>query len=277
MKGFLYVGIPSPSTAFINRRLLLASWSTARYMVDPFRLFFAARMSSRDPCLKYARPPATTKAPTSIPFRLSCVSQAFFSASTSSTSAWATLSMPGQSASSITSHSCLPSWSPRGSNPCCIGLMISPGKVFTSSWRPSRCSTLIWKPHRASTREIVRSMKRSAPFRLKSLCSCCLTAKTTSPVSASGCSSAISRKTILCPSGKPFWTCTSNTSLSCLVWKDLPLPPHALQDDCICWIIGPIRMTSTFTPLPPHSEQVTIPFCLSMTCRVMAIFFTCPV
>mmetsp|Transcript_39631 Transcript_39631/g.91997 ORF Transcript_39631/g.91997 Transcript_39631/m.91997 type:complete len:220 (-) Transcript_39631:508-1167(-) len=217
-----------------------------------------------------------TKTPTSIPLRLSCVSQAFFKVSTSVVSAWATLSMFGQSASSMTSHSILLSLSARGSNPCSIGLMISPGEVLMNSVRPSRCSTDIWKPQRASTREIVRSMYKSAPFRLNSLCSCCLTTKITSPVSASGCSSAISRKTSLCPSGEPFWTCTSNTSLSCLVLKDFPLPPHEPQADCICWIIGPIRITSTLTPRPSHSEQVTTPFCLSMTCRVMAIFLVCP-
>mmetsp|Transcript_89542 Transcript_89542/g.248666 ORF Transcript_89542/g.248666 Transcript_89542/m.248666 type:complete len:205 (+) Transcript_89542:425-1039(+) len=204
MKGFLYVGIPSSVTAFITRRSFLALGSTARYMVQPLRALFAARISSRVPCLKYARPPVTTKTPTSMPFRLSCVSHAFLSVSTSPVSACATVSMSGQSVSSITSHSILPSLSASGSNPCIIGLMISPGEVLTKSLRPSKCSITSWKPQRASTREMFRSMKRSAPFLLNSLCSCCLRTKITSPVSASGCSSAISRNTTLCPSGDPF-------------------------------------------------------------------------
>mmetsp|Transcript_107105 Transcript_107105/g.313222 ORF Transcript_107105/g.313222 Transcript_107105/m.313222 type:complete len:270 (-) Transcript_107105:509-1318(-) len=268
--------MPSSFTAFIMRRSFLAFGSAAKYIVQPFRGFLAARISSLEPCLKCALPFATTKTPTSMPFRLSCVSHAFFSVSTSVVSACATFSMSGQSASSMTSHSILPSLSANGSKPCIMGLMISPGEVLTRSFRPSRCSRPSSKPQSASTREMRRSTKRSAPLRLNSLCSCCLITKLTSPVSASGCSSAISRKTTLWPSGEPFWICTSRTSRSCFVLKLFPLPPQAPHADCICWIMGPMRMTSTFTPRPSHSWQETTPLCLSMTCRVMAIFLVWP-
>mmetsp|Transcript_21309 Transcript_21309/g.48685 ORF Transcript_21309/g.48685 Transcript_21309/m.48685 type:complete len:281 (-) Transcript_21309:289-1131(-) len=211
-----------------------------------------------------------------MPFLFSCVSHAFFRVSTSVVSAWATLSTSGQSASSMTSHSILPSLSANGSKPFIIGLTISPGEVLMRSLRPSRCSRLSSKPQSASTRLMSRSTYRSAPFLLKTLCSCCLIVNTTSPVSASGCSSAISRKVTLCPSGEPFCMWTSRTSRSCFVLKLLPLPPQELHADCICWIMGPIRMTSTLTPRPSQSEQVTTPFFLSMTCRVMAIFLVCP-
>mmetsp|Transcript_27641 Transcript_27641/g.86220 ORF Transcript_27641/g.86220 Transcript_27641/m.86220 type:complete len:214 (-) Transcript_27641:169-810(-) len=158
MKGFLYVGMPSPLSAFSMRRWLLAFGSATTYMVQPFLVLLAARISSRGACLKYARPPEITKTPTSMPLRLSCVSQAFFSVSTSVVSACATLSMSGQSASSITSHSSLPSLSAKGSKPWGMGLTISPGAVLMKSFRPSRCSRLSSKPQRASTREMLRSM-----------------------------------------------------------------------------------------------------------------------
>mmetsp|Transcript_66952 Transcript_66952/g.193884 ORF Transcript_66952/g.193884 Transcript_66952/m.193884 type:complete len:213 (-) Transcript_66952:490-1128(-) len=211
-----------------------------------------------------------------MPLRFNCVSHAFFNMSTSVVSAWATLSRPGQSQSSKTSHSDLLSWAAKGSKPCAIGFTISPGLVLMSSRRPSRCVTSSVKPHSASTREILRSMNRSAPRRLNTGCSCSFRTKTTSPVSASGCSSAISRKLTLWPSGEPFWMCTSKISRSCFVWKLLPLPPHAPHEDCICWIMGPILMTSTFTPRPSHCLHSCTPFFLSMTCRVMAIFFVVP-
>mmetsp|Transcript_34018 Transcript_34018/g.97744 ORF Transcript_34018/g.97744 Transcript_34018/m.97744 type:complete len:218 (-) Transcript_34018:294-947(-) len=145
-----------------------------------------------------------------------------------------------------------------------------------SSLRPSRCVSSISKPQSASTREIRRSMKRSAPLRLKSACSCCFSTKTTSPASASGCSSAFSAKVTLWPSGEPFWMCTSNTSRSCFVLKLLPLPPQELHSDCICWIMGPMRTTSIFTPRPSQSPHSWTPPFLSMTCRVMAIFLAVP-
>mmetsp|Transcript_172407 Transcript_172407/g.552666 ORF Transcript_172407/g.552666 Transcript_172407/m.552666 type:complete len:216 (-) Transcript_172407:302-949(-) len=141
-----------------------------------------------------------------------------------------------------------------------------------SSLRPSKCVSSISKPHSASTREIRRSMKRSAPLRLKSACSCCFRTNRTSPVSASGCSSAISRNCTLCPSGEPFWMCTSKTSRSCFVLKDLPLPPHAPHCDCICCIMGPMRTTSTLTPRPSQAWHSWTPRALSMTWRVIAIF-----
>mmetsp|Transcript_66957 Transcript_66957/g.193900 ORF Transcript_66957/g.193900 Transcript_66957/m.193900 type:complete len:216 (-) Transcript_66957:61-708(-) len=145
-----------------------------------------------------------------------------------------------------------------------------------SNFLPSRCVNSKHKPHSASISDMFRSIKRSAPLRLKTACSCCFRTKTTSPGSASGCSSAMSRNMTLWPSGEPFWMCTSKTSRSCFVWKLFPLPPHALHWDCICWIMGPIRMTSTFTPRPSHCLQSCTPFFLSMTCRVMAIFFVAP-
>mmetsp|Transcript_3453 Transcript_3453/g.8733 ORF Transcript_3453/g.8733 Transcript_3453/m.8733 type:complete len:205 (-) Transcript_3453:776-1390(-) len=196
-KGFLNVGMPSPLTAFIMRSDLLASGSDTTYMVWPLRGFFAASASSREACLKYARWPSTTKTPTSIPFLLSCVSTAFFRVSMSVVSPWATLSRPGQSLSSKTSHSVLDSPSASGSKLASMGFTISPGAVLMSSFRPSRCVMSSSKPQSASTREIFFSMNKSAPFRLKMGCSCCLQTKMTSPVSASGCSSAISRKGIL--------------------------------------------------------------------------------
>mmetsp|Transcript_55461 Transcript_55461/g.144692 ORF Transcript_55461/g.144692 Transcript_55461/m.144692 type:complete len:202 (+) Transcript_55461:578-1183(+) len=201
-----------------------------------------------------------------MPLRFSCVSHAFFKVSTSVVSAWATLSMLGQSMSSMTSHSvALPSSFARGSKPCAIGFTISPGEVLMSSLRPSKCVSSSSKPQRASTKEILRSMNKSAPLRLKSACSCCFNTKITSPASASGCSSAISRKGTLCWSGEPFWMCTSNTSRSCFVLKLLPLPPQELHCDCICWIIGPMRTTSTFTPRPLQSLHSCTPRFLSMT------------
>mmetsp|Transcript_71279 Transcript_71279/g.221103 ORF Transcript_71279/g.221103 Transcript_71279/m.221103 type:complete len:245 (-) Transcript_71279:486-1220(-) len=211
-----------------------------------------------------------------MPLRFNCVSHAFFSVSTSAVSACATHSRDSQSVFSNTSHSILFCWSASGSNPWVMGFTSSPGAVFTRSCRPSRCLISSSKPQRASTREILRSRKRSAPLRLKSACSACFNTKMTSPVSASGCSSAISRNTTLWPSGEPFCTSTSRTSRSCIVLKDLPWPPQAPQADCICWIMGPMRMTSTFTPRPSHSWQLVTPFFLSMTCRVMAIFFVWP-
>mmetsp|Transcript_89541 Transcript_89541/g.248657 ORF Transcript_89541/g.248657 Transcript_89541/m.248657 type:complete len:275 (+) Transcript_89541:291-1115(+) len=220
--GFLYVGMPSSFTAFIIRKDFFASGSETMYMVQPRRVFLEARASSRVHCLKYAREPSTTKTPTSMPLRFSCVSQAFFRVSTSVVSACATLSILGQSESSMTSHSVLPSSLARGSKPWLIGLTISPGDVFTSSFLPSKCVIPISKPQSASTSEILRSINRSAPFRLNSVCSCCFKTKITSPASASGCSSAISRKTTLWLSGEPFWICTSNTSRSCFVVKDFP-------------------------------------------------------
>mmetsp|Transcript_66950 Transcript_66950/g.193876 ORF Transcript_66950/g.193876 Transcript_66950/m.193876 type:complete len:305 (-) Transcript_66950:214-1128(-) len=211
-----------------------------------------------------------------MPLRFNWVSHAFFNVSTSVVSACATLSMLGQSQSSRTSHSVLDSLSANGSKPCAIGRTISPGLVLTINFRPSRCVTSRVKPQSASTSEIFRSMKRSAPLRLKTGCSCSLRTNTTSPVSASGCSSAISRKLTLWPSGAPFWMCTSKISRSCLVWKLLPFPPQASHEDCTCWIIGPIFMTWTFTPRPSHCLHSWTPFFLSMTCRVMAIFFVVP-
>mmetsp|Transcript_86083 Transcript_86083/g.186012 ORF Transcript_86083/g.186012 Transcript_86083/m.186012 type:complete len:319 (-) Transcript_86083:321-1277(-) len=246
------------------------------YIVQPFRVFLAARISSRLPCLKYARLPSTTKQPTSMPLRFSWVSHAFFKVSTSVVSAWATLSMLGQSQSSITSHSDFPSLVASGSKPCDMGLTISPGDVLMSSLRPSRCLSSISKPQSASTSEIFRSMKRSAPLLLKSACSCCLRTKMTSPGSASGCSSAISRNCTLWLSGQPFWMCTSSTSRSRLVLKLLPLPPHWPHCCCICWIIGPMRMTSMRWPRPSHALHSCTPFCLSMTSLVMAIFLVAP-
>mmetsp|Transcript_81688 Transcript_81688/g.189736 ORF Transcript_81688/g.189736 Transcript_81688/m.189736 type:complete len:247 (-) Transcript_81688:502-1242(-) len=245
-------------------------------MVWPRRVLFAASASSREHCLKKAREPSTTKTPTSMPLRFSCVSQAFFNVSTSVVSACATLSMLGQSVSSSTSQSCLISSLAKGSKPWVMGLTISPGEVLMSSFLPSKWVSDSSKPHRASTSEILRSMNKSAPFRLNSLCSCCFRTKITSPASASGCSSAISRKVTLWLSGEPFWMCTSSTSRSCFVLKDLPWPPQAPQADCICWIMGPMRMTSTRTPRPSHSRHSCTPFFLSMTCRVIAIFLEAP-
>mmetsp|Transcript_52935 Transcript_52935/g.136739 ORF Transcript_52935/g.136739 Transcript_52935/m.136739 type:complete len:270 (-) Transcript_52935:549-1358(-) len=268
--------MPSSFTAFIILKDFLDSGSGRMYIVAPFRVFFAASASSRLHCLKYARLPSTTKQPTSMPFRLSCVSHAFFRVSTSVVSAWATLSMLGQSQSSMASHSVFASSLARGSKPCAIGLTISPGDVLISSFRPSRCVSSISKPQRASTSEILRSMKRSAPLLLKTECSCCFRTKLTSPASASGCSSAISRKVTLWLSGEPFWMCTSRISRSCFVVKALPLPPQEPHADCICCIMGPMRMTSTLTPRPPQSRHSCTPFFLSMTWRVMAIFFVAP-
>mmetsp|Transcript_89629 Transcript_89629/g.278946 ORF Transcript_89629/g.278946 Transcript_89629/m.278946 type:complete len:309 (+) Transcript_89629:258-1184(+) len=253
--GFLYVGMPSSLTAFIILKDFFASGSDTTYMVWPFRVFLADIASSREQVLKYARDPSMTKAPTSMPLRFSCVSQAFLRVSASVMSACATLSRLGQSQSSKTSHDVFASSLARGSKPWDMGFTISPGEVLMNSFLPSRCVRDISKPQRASTREILRSMKRSAPFRLKSACSCCFRTKTTSPASASGCSSAISRKTTLWPSGEPFWMCTSRTSRSCLVWKLLPCPPQAPQALCICWIMGPMRTTWTVTPRPSHSRH----------------------
>mmetsp|Transcript_63613 Transcript_63613/g.166600 ORF Transcript_63613/g.166600 Transcript_63613/m.166600 type:complete len:272 (+) Transcript_63613:608-1423(+) len=247
------------------------------YIVQPFFVFLAARISSRVPCLKKERWPSTTKQPTSMPLRFSCVSHAFFRVSTSVVSAWATLSMLGQSQSSITSHSVFPSPGlSSGSKPCAMGLTMSPGAVLMSNFRPSRCVSSSSKPQSASTSEILRSTKRSAPLLLKSACSCCFRTKTTSPASASGCSSAISRNVTLWLSGAPFWMCTSSTSRSRLVVKLLPLPPQWPQGDCICWIIGPMRTTCTTWPRPSHALHSFTPFCLSMTSRVMAIFLATP-
>mmetsp|Transcript_49719 Transcript_49719/g.140160 ORF Transcript_49719/g.140160 Transcript_49719/m.140160 type:complete len:282 (-) Transcript_49719:321-1166(-) len=212
-----------------------------------------------------------------MPLRLSCVSHAFFSVSMSAVSACATLSMSGQSWSGSSSHSILPSSSlASGSNPCVIGFTISPGDVLMSSCLPSRCVSSSSKPHSASTSEMSRWTNRSAPFRRSSAWSACFSTKTTSPVSASGCSSAMLWKTTLWPSGEPFWMWTSRISRSCFLEKDFPFPPHALHADCICWTIGPIRTTSTFTPRPSQWPQVWTPFFLSMTCRVIAIFFVAP-
>mmetsp|Transcript_172405 Transcript_172405/g.552654 ORF Transcript_172405/g.552654 Transcript_172405/m.552654 type:complete len:281 (-) Transcript_172405:302-1144(-) len=207
-----------------------------------------------------------------MPLRFNCVSQAFFNVSTSVVSACATFSIPGQSQSSMTSQSVLPSSVDRGSKPCAMGFTISPGAVLINNLRPSKCVSSSSKPQRASTREILRSMKRSAPLRLKTACSCCLRTKTTSPVSASGCSSAISRNCTLVPSVEPFWMCTSKISFSCLVLKLLPWPPQAPHCDCICWIMGPMRMTSILTPRPSHTWHCWTPRALSMTWRVIAIF-----
>mmetsp|Transcript_2448 Transcript_2448/g.7004 ORF Transcript_2448/g.7004 Transcript_2448/m.7004 type:complete len:266 (-) Transcript_2448:342-1139(-) len=211
-----------------------------------------------------------------MPLRFNCVSHAFFNVSTSVVSAWATLSMLGQSASSITSHSVLLSSRAMGSKPWAIGFTISPGLVLMSNFLPSKCVTSKVKPQSASTRDIFLSMKRSAPLRLKTGCSSGFSTKMTSPVSASGCSSAISRNTTLWPSGEPFCTCTSMISRSDFVLKLLPAPPHELHCDCICWIIGPMRTTSTLTPRPSQDWQCCTPFFLSMTCLVMAIFFVHP-
>mmetsp|Transcript_49918 Transcript_49918/g.108520 ORF Transcript_49918/g.108520 Transcript_49918/m.108520 type:complete len:201 (-) Transcript_49918:508-1110(-) len=200
-----------------------------------------------------------------MPLRFNCVSHAFFSTSMSVVSAWATLSMPGQSKSSITSHSVLDSSLASGSKPCAMGLTISPGCVLMRSFLPSRCVISISKPQSASTSEMLRSMKRSAPFLLKVSCSCCFRTKTTSPASADGCSSAISRKTTLWLSGEPFCMCTSSTSLSCLVVKDFPVPLQELHGDCICWIIGPVRITSILIPWPSQSRHSCTPFFLSTT------------
>mmetsp|Transcript_172402 Transcript_172402/g.552637 ORF Transcript_172402/g.552637 Transcript_172402/m.552637 type:complete len:274 (-) Transcript_172402:332-1153(-) len=201
---------------------------------------------------------------------------AFLRVSTSVVSACATFSIPGQSLSSMTSQSVVPSSEDSGSKPLAMGLMISPGAVLTNNLRPSRCVSSSSTPHRASTNEILRSTNKSAPLRLKSACSCCFSTKTTSPASASGCSSAFSAKVTLWPSGEPFWMCTSNTSRSCFVLKLLPLPPQEPHCDCICWIMGPMRMTSTFTPRPSQSPHTWTPRFLSMTCRVMAIFLVAP-
>mmetsp|Transcript_42976 Transcript_42976/g.91625 ORF Transcript_42976/g.91625 Transcript_42976/m.91625 type:complete len:213 (-) Transcript_42976:515-1153(-) len=211
-----------------------------------------------------------------MPFRFNCVSTAFLRVSMSVVSACATFWMEGQSQSSITSQSVLLSCFARGSKPCAMGFTISPGAVLINSFRPSRCVSSISKPQSASTRDILRSMKRSAPFLLKSACSCCFRTNITSPASASGCSSAISRKGIFWLSDEPFWICTSSTSRSCFVPKDLPVPLQEPQCDCICWIIGPMRMTSTFTPRPSHSRHSCTPFFLSITCRVIAIFLEAP-
>mmetsp|Transcript_101672 Transcript_101672/g.180577 ORF Transcript_101672/g.180577 Transcript_101672/m.180577 type:complete len:280 (-) Transcript_101672:462-1301(-) len=268
--------MPSSLTAFMSRKLAFASLSATTYIVLPFLDFFAPIASSRVHCLKYAPRPSTTKQPTSMPFRFNCVSHAFFSVSTSVVCASATLSSDGASKSSKASHSVLSSSFANGSNPCDMGFTISPGKVLIFSFLPSRWVISISKPHKASTREIFRSMKRSAPFRLKSACSCCFSTKITSPASASGCSSAISLKGTLCPSGEPFWMCTSRTSRSCFMLKDLPCPPQLSHGACICWIIGPIRMTSILTPRPSQMRHSDTPFFLSMTWRVMAIFFVAP-
>mmetsp|Transcript_66951 Transcript_66951/g.193881 ORF Transcript_66951/g.193881 Transcript_66951/m.193881 type:complete len:340 (-) Transcript_66951:58-1077(-) len=268
--------MPSSFTAFIILKLAFASGSETTYIVEPFFDFFAARASSRVHCLKYARRSSTTKHPTSRPLRLSWVSHAFFKVSMSVVSAWATLSMLGQSQFSITSQSVLFSCGAKGSKPCAIGFTISPGLVFTNNFRPSRCVNSKVNPQSASTKEILRSMNKSAPLRLNTECSCCLRTKTTSPASASGCSSAISRNVTLWLSGEPFWMCTSNTSRSVFVWKLLPFPPQAPHCDCICWIIGPMRTTSMRTPRPSHCLHSCMPFFLSMTDRVIAIFLVAP-
>mmetsp|Transcript_50557 Transcript_50557/g.159167 ORF Transcript_50557/g.159167 Transcript_50557/m.159167 type:complete len:224 (+) Transcript_50557:163-834(+) len=157
MKGFLYVGMPSPLNAFSMRRWLLAFGSATTYMVQPFLVLLAARISSRGACLKYARPPEITKTPTSMPLRLSCVSQAFLRVSTSVLSACATKSRDSQSQSSKTSHSIFEDSSARGSKPRAMGLTSSPGAVFTRSLRSSRCLISSSTPQSASTREILRS------------------------------------------------------------------------------------------------------------------------
>mmetsp|Transcript_36357 Transcript_36357/g.86963 ORF Transcript_36357/g.86963 Transcript_36357/m.86963 type:complete len:204 (-) Transcript_36357:34-645(-) len=136
--GFLYVGIPSSFTALIIRSCALAFGSASTYIVAPFFGCFAAKTSSREACLKKARPPRMTKQPTSMPLRLSWVSHAFLSVSTSAASACATKSTDSQSQSSNASHSIFPLSCASGSTPLAMGFTSSPGALFTSSFRPSR-------------------------------------------------------------------------------------------------------------------------------------------
>mmetsp|Transcript_101926 Transcript_101926/g.183883 ORF Transcript_101926/g.183883 Transcript_101926/m.183883 type:complete len:303 (-) Transcript_101926:1037-1945(-) len=278
MNGFFKVGMPSSFTAFIILWPFLAFGSEMTYIVLPFPGLLPSMASSRVHCLKEAPRPSTTKVPTSMPLRFSCFSQASFKTSMSFVSARATFSTPGQSQSSKVSHSVLAdSPSSSGLKPLAIGFTISPGEVLMMSLRPSRWTSSIWKPQRASTREMSLSMYKSAPFLLKMSCGCSFSIKFTSPVSASGCSSAFSRNTTLWLSVAPFWTTTSSTSRSDFDLKDLPCPPHSWHADCICWIMGPIRITCTVTPRPSHPAHFCTPFFLSTTCRVIAIFLVTPV
>merc|ERR1719450_1184392 len=136
------------------------------------------------------------------------------------------------------------------------------------SVRPSSAVISMLKPHSASESEIVRSMNRSSPLRLKSECGCSCSTKTTSPASPSGISSAFSEKWILCWSGEPLGMWTSSVSCTFCCLKMVPRPPHSSQCFCTCWIIGPIRIVWILTPWPPHELHRSTPRCLSITLRV---------
>ena len=69
------------------------------------------------------------------------------------------------------------------------GFITDPGALWTLNFDPSRKSTVKSHPARDSRRLISFSIKRSAPFLLKTLCGCSFTTIQTSPASLSGCSS----------------------------------------------------------------------------------------
>mmetsp|Transcript_67347 Transcript_67347/g.170872 ORF Transcript_67347/g.170872 Transcript_67347/m.170872 type:complete len:200 (+) Transcript_67347:375-974(+) len=164
--------------------------------------------------------------------------------------------------------------------PSANGWMTSPGFVFAMNCRPSRCVISLLKPVSASRRSISRVRKRSAPCLRKSECSCWCTTTTKSPVSQSGCSSALPTKTSFCPCCIPFSTKTSRTSRNFFVLTTVPTPAHTGHGPGRGCNAGPWRITC---PEPRHSAQgpvsgAAVPSSpLSSTSRLMASFRVQPV
>jgi len=83
------------------------------------------------------------------------------------------------------------------------GLITIPFALWILSFVPSKKSTAKSHPERDSRRVISFSIKRSAPFLLKTLCGYSFTTMTTSPASLSGCSSDSPWKMYFSPWGEP--------------------------------------------------------------------------
>mmetsp|Transcript_49414 Transcript_49414/g.112151 ORF Transcript_49414/g.112151 Transcript_49414/m.112151 type:complete len:205 (-) Transcript_49414:704-1318(-) len=192
--GLLRRGIPSPSTAFIMRPAAAVDASPSTHMVEPEIRTALLRASSREHCLKTARPPRSTKQPMPLSLSWPLVTISLHR-SGSSVRPSADPSIPGQSLPSKHSHSAAGAPSSKGSY--ATGLITSPGLDLTMRTRPSRCFTSISKPHSASESEIFRDRYRSSPFRLKTSWGVSTTVMITSPASPSGISFAFSLYTNL--------------------------------------------------------------------------------
>lgn len=149
------------------------------------------------------------------------------------------------------------------------GFTTWPGYVVALNLVPSRKSTTKSTPVKASSNVISFSIRRSAPFLLKSGCGYSFTTIITSPASLSGCSSDSPWNTYFSPCGAPLSTFASRTFFSLNTFLPLqsghllassiysPVPPQSSHGPVDCeYIPGPSIVILVTIPRPLHFEHV---------------------